>query len=215
MEPIFEFVGRCADGVMAVDSRQSIVLFNDAASRILGYDADEVLGQPCYAVMRAGGCDLCRRDCAVITAARRLALVPTRSVTTRTRSGRSLRLSLTTILVPAGDETLSAAVHVFQDSTREHEVATAAIDFARFVQVGNVPAPSVPCEPVPSGPDHLTARERAVMRALAAGESAQAVAGSLRISPRTVRNHVSNVIGKLGVHSRLEAVTYCIRHRLI
>jgi DNA-binding NarL/FixJ family response regulator len=35
------------------------------------------------------------------------------------------------------------------------------------------------------------------------------------VSPATIRNHVQNILGKLGAHSRLEAVAYANRHRLI
>jgi DNA-binding NarL/FixJ family response regulator len=35
------------------------------------------------------------------------------------------------------------------------------------------------------------------------------------VSPATIRNHVQNILGKLGAHSRLEAVAYATRNRLI
>jgi DNA-binding NarL/FixJ family response regulator len=35
------------------------------------------------------------------------------------------------------------------------------------------------------------------------------------VSSATIRNHVQNIFGKLGVHSRLEAVAYATRHRLL
>jgi DNA-binding NarL/FixJ family response regulator len=37
----------------------------------------------------------------------------------------------------------------------------------------------------------------------------------LRVSRATVRNHVQNILDKLGVHSRLEAVAYATRPRLV
>jgi len=37
----------------------------------------------------------------------------------------------------------------------------------------------------------------------------------LHVSPATVRNHVQNILGKLGAHSRLEAVAQARQHRLI
>jgi DNA-binding NarL/FixJ family response regulator len=40
-------------------------------------------------------------------------------------------------------------------------------------------------------------------------------AEQLRISPATIRNHVQNILGKLGAHSRLEAVAHATRHRLL
>jgi LuxR family maltose regulon positive regulatory protein len=52
----------------------------------------------------------------------------------------------------------------------------------------------------------LTARELEVLRLLAAGHSTQEIAQELIVAIGTVKRHVSNILGKLGVHSRLEAV---------
>jgi two-component system, NarL family, nitrate/nitrite response regulator NarL len=41
------------------------------------------------------------------------------------------------------------------------------------------------------------------------------IAADLYVSVNTVRNHVNNIIRKLNVHSRLEAVSYAIRNGLI
>jgi len=51
----------------------------------------------------------------------------------------------------------------------------------------------------------LTQRERDVLSLLAKGLTNQAIADRLFLSEKTVRNHVSNVFSKLGVHSRREA----------
>ena len=52
----------------------------------------------------------------------------------------------------------------------------------------------------------LTAREREVLRLIAQGLTNAAIAERLVLSPKTVRNHVSNIFSKLGVSSRAEAV---------
>ena len=52
----------------------------------------------------------------------------------------------------------------------------------------------------------LTEREREVLAALSAGESTAAIALQLGISPATVQTHVKNILGKLGVHSKVEAL---------
>jgi DNA-binding CsgD family transcriptional regulator len=53
---------------------------------------------------------------------------------------------------------------------------------------------------------HLTPRQLDVLRHLAAGHSTESIAQALGIATETVRNHVRAILGKLGVHTRLEAV---------
>jgi two-component system nitrate/nitrite response regulator NarL len=60
----------------------------------------------------------------------------------------------------------------------------------------------------------LTARETEVLDGLARGASTIGLAGALHVSPATARTHVHNVLAKLGVHTRLEAVAYAIEHQL-
>jgi DNA-binding NarL/FixJ family response regulator len=57
----------------------------------------------------------------------------------------------------------------------------------------------------------LTRREIEVLEALAEGHSTLEVARQLFISPLTVQTHVKNILQKLGVHSKLEAVTFAVR----
>jgi DNA-binding NarL/FixJ family response regulator len=61
----------------------------------------------------------------------------------------------------------------------------------------------------------LTARERQVLALLAEGGDNHAIAQALIISPQTARTHVQNVLGKLGVHSRLEAAALARRHHMV
>jgi DNA-binding NarL/FixJ family response regulator len=57
----------------------------------------------------------------------------------------------------------------------------------------------------------LTPRETQILRYLAAGETTTQVAGHLGISALTVQSHVKSVLAKLGVHSKIEAVTLAWR----
>ncbi|MEU9982017.1 response regulator transcription factor [Streptomyces sp. NPDC050856] len=59
--------------------------------------------------------------------------------------------------------------------------------------------------------DSLTPREREVLRCMVAGLGRKAVAERLFLSPHTVRTHMQNVLGKLGVHSTLAAVALARR----
>jgi DNA-binding NarL/FixJ family response regulator len=60
----------------------------------------------------------------------------------------------------------------------------------------------------------LTPRETEILRALAAGRTTTQVAEELSISALTVQSHVKSILAKLGVHSKIEAVTLAWRHGL-
>lgn len=61
----------------------------------------------------------------------------------------------------------------------------------------------------------LTSRELEVLRALAEGLASPDISARLSISKNTLRTHVQNIMMKLHVHSKLEAVTVALRHRII
>lgn len=61
----------------------------------------------------------------------------------------------------------------------------------------------------------LTRRETEVLGLLARGRSNKQIANELGLGLRTVEGHVSNVLAKLGVQSRTEAVAYAIGSRLV
>ncbi len=61
----------------------------------------------------------------------------------------------------------------------------------------------------------LTSRELQVLQAMADGKSTPDIARELFISPLTVQTHIKNTLWKLEVHSKLEAVTFAVRHGLV
>lgn len=61
----------------------------------------------------------------------------------------------------------------------------------------------------------LTDREKDVLRLLAGGADNAAIGLELSISRHTVKQHVTNIFEKLGVHSRVEAAVYAVRTGLV
>ena len=61
----------------------------------------------------------------------------------------------------------------------------------------------------------LTPRELEILRALTEGMSTPEICERLFIAPNTLRTHVQNIMGKLRVHSKLEAVAFALKHRLV
>jgi two-component system NarL family response regulator len=61
----------------------------------------------------------------------------------------------------------------------------------------------------------LTSRELEVLKLVAKGMSNREIADELYISENTVKNHVRNILEKLHLHSRMEAVIYAVKERLL
>ena len=65
------------------------------------------------------------------------------------------------------------------------------------------------------GNNFLTSRELEIFKLLALNETTKTIASKLNISEKTTRNHISNVIGKLGVTSRTQALIELIKFNII
>jgi len=63
--------------------------------------------------------------------------------------------------------------------------------------------------------ESLTPRELDVLRGLTDGLDSPMICELLDIAPNTMRTHVQNIMGKLGTHSKLEAVAFALRHGLV
>ena len=61
----------------------------------------------------------------------------------------------------------------------------------------------------------LTPRELEVLQALVEGQSSRDICAAMYIAPNTLRTHVQNLLSKLRVHSKLEAVAYALKQQLV
>ena len=84
------------------------------------------------------------------------------------------------------------------------------------VDVPQIPVPRRSAEPDQALrlAGHLTSRERECLMMLVEGLDTAAMVERLGVSRTTVRTHLQSVLTKLGVHSRLEAASFAVRHRL-
>jgi DNA-binding NarL/FixJ family response regulator len=64
----------------------------------------------------------------------------------------------------------------------------------------------------PAGSQTLSEREREVLQLVARGHAYRAIGEQLFISPRTVENHVRNILGKLHLSRRNELIRYALEH---
>jgi PAS domain S-box-containing protein len=217
---ILDFISNTLDGVLAVDREQRIVLWNQAANLLFGFKAEEVLGRFCREVIAGqdeSGCLICNASCLPFRLAVRQELVPTHELLVRTRGGREIWVSMTTVLVPSQWRDLALSVHLFRDIGHQKELDHAVKQLLSIVSKLSSPRGTDPPMSLPvSLPSvDLTHREREVLRLLASGASTKTISAKLFISPATTKNHIHNILFKFGLHSRLEAVTLALRNSLI
>ncbi len=203
-----EALERAAEAVMAVDGRQRVVLWNAAAEKLLGWRRDEVIGRPCHRVVTGHDRDghlVCCPGCPEFVMARTGEPIPPKDVCYRCRDGRYVWVNQSSLVVRVGPgEDEQWVVHMFRDITGQRRVEELVELLTHREGYGSGPSSDQP----------LTRREREVLGMLAQGMDTQAIAGALFVSTATVRNHIQNLMRKLGAHTRAEAVARALREGL-
>ncbi len=214
-----ELVASTADAAFGTDEDGRVVIWNKAAESLLGFSASEVLGKPCHELLCGKdvfGNRYCDADCLLSRMVRRREAIRHFRLSLRKENGQVVLVEITVVVVPGPRPSQFTMLHLVQP------VQPAGA--AGLVPLGNPPRPaglsSLPRPPAaapPEEPPHrpLTGREVEVLRLLADGTGTEEIADSLFISVTTVRNHVQNILRKLEVHSKLEAVSFALHHRLI
>jgi PAS domain S-box-containing protein len=220
MDSLFQALANAADAAFVIDEDQRIIYWNQAAQEILGYASEEVVGRPCHEILEGRGDQgeaICRHHCYVATIAATGSPVTSYDTRIRTKSGELRWISVSILTFLNSDNTTPLVVHLFRDAThkRESEQFTLQVlDAARRMREGGFSTFAFPAPTISTVRD-LTDREREVLSLLAQGLSTQDIAQALSISPSTARNHIQNILHKLNVHSRLEAVAYAYEHGLV
>lgn len=220
MDSLFETLANAADGAFVIDEDQRIVFWNQAAQDILGYRPDEVIGQSCYDILK-GRDDkdqvICRHHCHVASTAVTGSSVTSYDTCTRAKSGEMRWINVSILTFPNSDNVAPLVVHLFRDATQQRQneqFARQVLGAAERLRESSL-SQTISSTLGKSRAKDLTDREREVLSLLAQGLSTRKIAQSLSISPATARNHVQNILHKLHVHSRLEAVAYAFEHGLV
>jgi PAS domain S-box-containing protein len=220
-DKLIRALATAADGAFITDQDQRIVFWNQAAERTLEFTCDEVIRQPCYEILAGQderGRLVCREHCRVAATALTGRAVADFDTLVRTKSSGARWANISTLAFPGnGRPADTLVVHLFRDITQRkekeqllHQVLRAAKELDDTELPQGDPTASTR-DPVTD----LTLREREVLSLLARGLKTADIAQSLSISPSTVRNHIRNILQKLHVHSRLEAVVYAIKNGLV
>jgi DNA-binding NarL/FixJ family response regulator len=133
-------------------------------------------------------------------------------------------IGVVVLTASSSDHVLMAAIEAgasgFLSKTRSLDEVTAAVRAAAAGE--SVISPELLARLLPRfgrdsphAADELTEREREVLALVAEGLSNAAIADRLVVSVHTVRNHIASLSGKLGAHSKLEALSIALRRGLL
>jgi len=200
-------LARAGDGAFVIGPDGRIVLWNRSAERILGYTAREVIGRLCCDIFVGRDDDgnrLCYQGCHVMSLVKLSEPIQNFDMQTRTKGGKPVWINVSVLVASPNDKTGPLTIHLFRDVTATRELL-------RLVHERSAPLAANEGATAAA----LTRRELEVLRLMTAGVSTAAAAERLHVSRATIRNHVQNILGKLDVHSRLEAVAYANKHRML
>lgn len=203
---LLDVVGRTSDAMVAIDADFNIIGWNDAATELLGYEPAEALSTSCHDILGfSDQCDngICDGFCPAVEQGEPGQIIETQQVLGRTASGRKLWLSASTIVPPIELRDQCRLVHLIREVSLPPELERVVVE--------RLGGQIVPADNGDQRLDVLTPRERDILRLLTEGLDGASIAEQLFLSPATVRNHIQHILGKLGVHSRTEAVALALR----
>lgn len=221
MNRLSQALASMADGAFVINEKQQIIHWNQAAQELLGYTYDEISNQPCYEIL--AGCDdrgrlICQEQCRVVNTAFKGKTLTNFDASIRTKADGFRWINMSTFTFPVKDgENDRVLVHLFRDvaQKKHHEQFIDQVLTAAKNLLNETSPQTLSSVPVELRTIDLTSREREVLSLLTQGLSTKDIARSLSISSSTVRNHIRNILRKLHVHNRLEAVIYSFKHGLI
>jgi len=207
-------LGASPEATVAVDDAGTVVAWNEAAERLLGRPASEAIGKACHEVMHGltpAGAPLCGPNCAVVALCRQGSAPRRFEMIARRPDGTDVWLDVMTVTI---EDERPLAVHVLSESVSAKRLAGVAAEVARRLTAA-APERGADETALRQINESLTPREIEVLRLLAAGIGTGDIAQRLNLSRSTVRNHVQNILPKLRVHSRVEAVVLALKAGLV
>jgi len=212
--PLLAALTHSPDPVFVTDRRNRIVFWNGSAERMLGYTAEEVVGFPCAGALQGEdvyGNRYCSQSCPVTEMAIRNETVRHFDLRLRAKNRSTVTVDVSILNLALRPPDHFLLVHIMRPSEKADASERPA------TETTSPPRPALVA--IRESPDararKLTAREVEVIGMLAAGHTTPDIASRLHISSLTARNHVQNILEKLEVHSKAEAVAFAFQKKLI
>jgi PAS domain S-box-containing protein len=219
---ILDILANTADGVFAIGTDQRIILWNKGAQAILGFSSKEVLGNNCYDVIAGrdeSGNLVCSKDCWIVNHIQKGEMVTNHDMLTHSKAGDPVWINVSMVVIPGRRKQFNTVVHIFRDITkRKHseELIQELISTVKRSNQAKEHTLSAKISPLDNqSKTRLTRRERQVLILLAEGASTNTITEELYISRATARKHIQNILTKLRLHTKLEAVIYATKNNLI
>ncbi len=212
-----DVIARAGAAAFATDEKGRIAIWNKGAQKMLGYPASQALGKSCHEIICGRdvfGNRFCDRQCALTFMVERHESVRHFELDVRAESGEIMAANFSIVVLPGPRTGQYTLVHFLEKVDRHREASALIRRILTEQPAPPVSGPAIGGVQSPS-PPLLTSREMQILRLLAEGTSTRDIAGTLFISVTTTRNHVQNILRKLDVHSKLEAVSLALRTHLL
>lgn len=206
---LLDILGDGHPPAFATDARQIITFWNRGAAKVFGREPHEALGRHCHDVVcgKDGyGNRYCNDQCPIYATVRRGEPVSGCQLLVQSKTGEASVLSVTVLQLPGSTPNLFSLIHLIQPL----DESTAIVKTASRLGAPRLEGPLLGAEAASPLPP-LTTREKEILRWVASGLQNKEIAEKLDISLATVRNHIHHILEKLGVHSKLEAVSLAFR----
>ncbi len=196
-----DIVASTQDPAFAVNAGGTILAWNRAAEQLFGYRETQALERRCWEILSGRdifGNDYCGESCPLLRMAQHHRPVSRCELCFRDGSGRFTHVGVSTMTVPGESPSDIAIVHLLTPVVSDHGCEE-----------------PFPWQLLGGNSSRLTARETQILALLSDGLGTTDIAERLFICAATVRNHIKNILAKLKVHSRLEAVSLARRVGLL
>jgi len=225
----FDTLCNTADGVFIVDGEKRILRWNKGAEKIMGLAEADVLNRECHRVV--GGRSqadevLCSQNCKIHTNV--LSGTPQENFNMQVQGKHNKPMWLNISILSPADAEEPFLAHIVRDVTLEKTKELAVEKFLAYMAThdlltretpGGKPAlknaAAAKLGSMDKAAASLSNRETEVLTLLAEGLSAKIIAQKLNISHFTARNHIQNILVKLDLHSKAQAVSYAFKRGLL